>query len=445
MDSHIKIKEYIDTDFPKLGVNKKREIARLLYEISKRDNVPFEKIIEDIEADPLTFLSLKKELLSRRFPETSVVSPKMEPYLPDLSFDEKNTINIESKKELDPKNIYFEKEVASSDMVRRFKNAFPGASFKEITSLKDYIKSNDFDITTYNNRRNNFFITKENYDFFKKCPCTTGCVCCNYHIFNFGFGCPYECTYCYLQEYSNSPGIIVPANIESYLNIFKEYADKPIRIGTGEFTDSLALDHVTGFSKQIVAFLKDFPEIVFEFKTKSNNIDNIITAEPLPNVVISWSLNPQSFIDKNEFYSTSLAERINAAKKCVAAGYNVGFHFDPVVYYAGWDKEYKEVIDKIFDNIDGKHVKWISIGTFRFPRNLKKVIENRFPDNTILDGELIIGFDGKLRYAESIRLNIYKNMIKWISDRTEDTFVYLCMEKKNIWKECGLSNQWRWN
>ncbi len=198
------------------------------------------------------------------------------------------------------------------------------------------------------------------------------------------------------------------------------------------------------FSPMIINFFRKYPEIIFEFKTKSNNVENIIKTAPAQNVVIAWSLNPQSFIDKNEFYSASLFQRIEAAKKCVEAGYKVAFHFDPVVCYEGWDKEYHEVIDILFDNIKAEYIKWISLGTFRFSRNLKKIIENRFSESEILDGELVIGFDGKLRYSDSVRINIYKNMISWIKNRTTCTFIYLCMENKNVWKECSLRAEWRW-
>jgi spore photoproduct lyase len=442
MNLQNEIKQYVEEKYPRLGINKKREISRLLFEISRREKNSYKEIIENEE--PLKFPKLKKSLVARRFPEVHQAGGKIEPYLPELNIDENYALKINETKNIYPENIYYEKSVSSGWMLEKVKKYFPESNYKEIKLLKDYIKENSFDIKTYNNRRNNLFIANENYDFFKKCPCTSGCVSCGYHILNIGFGCPYECTYCYLQEYSNSPGIILPANIDKYFEVFKKYTGKHIRIGTGEFTDSLALDHITGFSTQIIEFLRNYPEIVFEIKTKSNNIENIIKTEPAGNIVIAWSLNPQKFIEQNEFYSTTFAQRIEAAKKCIEAGYNVAFHFDPVVHYEGWDKEYKEVVDYIFDNISSKHVKWISIGTFRFPRSLKKVIENRFPQNTILNGELIIGFDGKLRYPPKTRTDIYKKMIEWIKSRTNDTFLYLCMEQKDIWEECNLSTQWRW-
>jgi spore photoproduct lyase len=74
------------------------------------------------------------------------------------------------------------------------------------------------------------------------------------------------------------------------------------------------------------------------------------------------------------------------------------------------------------------------LGTLRFSPALKKVIENRFPRNTILDEELVLGFDRKMRYPESIRVAMYRGMKESIRRRSRKVFVYLCMEEARIWK-----------
>ena len=111
-----------------------------------------------------------------------------------------------------------------------------------------------------------------------------------------------ECTYCYLQEYTNSPGIIFPANIESFFKNFNSYKRPGMRIGSGEFSDSLMLDNVTEYSILIADFFKDNKDIIFEFKTKSANIKNLLEARHAGNIVVSWSLNPQGIIDENELF-----------------------------------------------------------------------------------------------------------------------------------------------
>ena len=68
---------------------------------------------------------------------------------------------------------------------------------------------------------------------------------------------------------------------------------------------------------------------------------------------------------------------------------------------------------------------------------LKQVMESRFPATRLLSGELVPGFDGKLRYPLDVRRRIYKSMLSFIREQDERVPVYLCMEQPEAWE--GLS------
>ncbi|MFC1590684.1 radical SAM protein [Candidatus Omnitrophota bacterium] len=423
------VKRYVKGRFKGFGVNKRQEFERLIYEIAKREGVAPDAVMRGFQGEFPEFPRIKRYLIKRRFPGAFLEAGSVRPHLPELSIAERYKARIR-RPIFSPKNIYVEEKESGSALAGRFKDAFPKARIITIPSIKVYIRGKRYTLSDYNKRRDNVFIVRQRCDFFKRCPCTRKASPCGYHIFNLGIGCIYECVYCYLQEYNNAPGIIIPANIEDFFKDFSRYRQN-IRLGTGEFTDSLALDHITEFSPQIVKFFKKFPGSTFEFKTKSANVDNLISAGPSRNVVVAWSLNPQKIIDRNEFYTASLKERLAAASRCVEAGFRVAFHFDPIIYYKGWQEDCRQVVDLLFDSVGKGHIAWISLGTLRFSRGLKKVIENRFPSNTILDGELLPGFDGKMRYSREARYTVYGDMIRWIRARSKRVFVYLCMEKGN--------------
>src|SRR3989338_1971587 len=427
----------VKAQFGRLGINKKQELSRLLFEIAKREGALPQSIMRD--AGSSGFHRLKHYLLKRRFPHAYFNKESAKPYLPKIELGTGSIFGL-AKNELYPERIFVEKKAARSRLAQNFKKFLPNVALSEIPSLKDYLgKNKNFTIKDYNNRRGTFFITYEGHDFFKKCPCTKRAVVCGYNIFNLGFGCIFECTYCYLQEYTNTPGIIFPANIGRFFDIFSSYKMPRMRIGTGEFSDSLMLDHVTEYSLPIVEFFKRYQEVTFEFKTKSANIGNLLRINHAGNIVAAWSLNPQRIIEENEFLAPSLYERIKAARLCTEAGYKVAFHFDPVIYFEGWEKEYKNVIDLLFSTINPKHVAWVSIGTLRINPAVKQVIERRFHENKILDEELVPGFDGKLRYPHFIRQDIYKSMLNMLSKHSRKLPVYLCMENPSAWKASGLT------
>lgn len=422
--------------FPDFGVNKTREISRLIYEISKKEKTPIKKVLEGLQ--PNNFEAIKKELIKRRFPYSSASGEEIKPYLPKIDINPKNSFCITGSR-FNPEKILVEKSAASSSLKERFRKSFPKAKLSEISSLKTFMRDNKKSgIANYNKRRGIVFITNELYDFFKRCPCTKGAVRCGYHIFNLGFGCIFDCTYCYLQEYNNAPGLIFPANIDNFFERFWRYKKSKMRIGTGEFSDSLMLDHITEYSLPIIEFFNKHKDAAFEFKTKSANINNLLKARHSGNIVVSWSLNPHKIIDKNEFFTASLSERLGSAEKCAHAGYKIGFHFDPVIYFNGWEKEYQGVIDLLFSKINPKDMAWISIGTFRFKPELKPIIENRFPDNKILDEELLAGYDNKLRYPYSLRYNMYKSLLNSFKKHFRKLPIYLCMEEFKMWKDLNL-------
>ena len=71
-----------------------------------------------------------------------------------------------------------------------------------------------------------------------------------------------------------------------------------------------------------------------------------------------------------------------------------------------------------------------------FMPKLKPIIQEKFPHSHLIYEEFIRGLDGKMRYLEIIRQEIYSKMISWIRQRAPKCFVYLCMESPKIWRNC---------
>jgi DNA repair photolyase len=426
--------------FPKFGVNKSREIHRLSHEIALRENTSPEKVLESIKEKD--YQIVKSSLLRRRYPLTFTTASLNSFYLPKYEINPDFKADTREKS-FSPENIYCEKSATGSLLTDNVKKLFPKAAFMEIASLKSFLADKSCSVKDYNNRCGTLFLTNEKYDFFKKCPCTGGVVNCGYSIMNLGMGCPYECSYCFLQGYQNVPGVLLPCNISDYLSDEKIVSNvKGLfnykRIGSGEFTDSLVFDHITNFSKKIIPFFKNRKDIFFEFKTKSVNINNLLECGGANNIIAAWSVNSEKISAENEHKAPSVKQRLEAAKLCAEAGFSTAFHFDPIIPEGNWESGYKETVDMIFDIVPAESIKWISLGTLRMPAALKTVIENRFPENNILNGELLLGKDYKLRYDDALKTRVYKFMNELIKSKKSKAAVYLCMEEADIWKKSGM-------
>ena len=283
-------------------------------------------------------------------------------------------------------------------------------------------------------------ITRQKGEFVKPCPCTPGYLGCNYFIVNIDLNCPLDCTYCILQHYLTNPLITVHVNLEDLwrqLDIFlHRKRHRTIRIGTGELGDSLALDHLTENSVDLVSYFRKKRNAIFELKTKTVNIKNILKIEPAPNVVIAWSLNSSRIAREEEKGAPSVEERIEAARKVTERGFRTGFHFDPIIRHPDWEEGYGEVIKKLLATVDPVKIAWISLGSFRFPFPLKAIIEERFPETKIIYDEFIKGKDGKLRYFKPLRFELYKKIVGFIKEWGGKKIpLYFCMESEDIWRE----------
>jgi spore photoproduct lyase len=283
-------------------------------------------------------------------------------------------------------------------------------------------------------------VTNQKGGYVKPCPCTPCYIGCNYFIINADINCPLDCTYCILQLYLSNPVITVHANtneLYQQLDIFlKKNRSRPLRIGTGELGDSLALDHLTGRSSDLISYFAGHPHALFELKTKTAYTKNILAHEPPDNCVISWSLNSEKMAAQEEVSAPPVDDRIQAARILSQAGYRVGFHFDPLIIYEGWEDGYRHVIESLMARIDPKKIAWISLGSLRFPPALKPVIQKRFPHTKIIYAEMVTGKDGKLRYPKPVRLRLFHRIADDLKRAGGGEIpIYFCMESSDIWMD----------
>ncbi len=120
--------------------------------------------------------------------------------------------------------------------------------------------------------------------FLKPCPGTPNYICCGLEILHIGQGCPMDCRYCALQVYFNRPVLEVFVNTADMIKALKDHLERNSqrfhRICTGEFTDSLALDPLTGLSSRLVDFFSNWTNASLEIKTKTDSIDPLLDLDP---------------------------------------------------------------------------------------------------------------------------------------------------------------------
>ena len=263
-------------------------------------------------------------------------------------------------------------------------------------------------------------------------------VCCNVKVLKSVSNCPFDCSYCFLQNYLTNPQLEVVEDNDRLINeIETKIKAQPwrfFRIGTWELGDSLALENETGQAQKLIDYFSTVNNAVLELKTKSDVVDPILNCQHNQKTVVSWSMNTDYIIRTEEHKTASLENRLAAIKKVVDAGYLIGLHFDPMIRYDDWENDYTELLTQLADIVPSQQIAWLSIGSLRFNPEQKRLIENNFRGSKLTCQEMVKGSDNKVRYVKPHRIEMYRLMFNKMRELWgNDPFIYLCMERWDMW------------
>ncbi len=321
--------------------------------------------------------------------------------------------------------LYVSSRTAGLPVVERVRRRLPGAGYFEVADKEE--------IPEAHRNAETLFISHQTGRMLDRCPGTKGHLCCNYLTVNLYTGCSIGCTYCIMRWYLNFEPITVFADpapgIEAARRIAEANPNTVIRVGTGEVGDSLLFDPLFDLSRPFVEALSEYENVYFEMKTKTDFVDHLFDIGNKGNAVIAFSLNPQSLADAEEPGAAPVRGRLAAARRSVEAGYNIAFHFDPIIYSAGWEEEYLPLAEALGE-FERRKIVWISMGTVRYPPELK----DKMADRPYLYDEFVRCRDGKFRYLQVKRIGMYRKMLDALRNAGVEAPVYLCMESAAVWK-----------
>ncbi|UCF04936.1 MAG: hypothetical protein JSV33_13595 [bacterium] len=252
--------------------------------------------------------------------------------------------------------------------------------------------------------------------------------------------CPFTCSYCYLQCYLAHRHMVLFTNVDEMKGEVRralESENPPRVLTTGEFGDSLVIDHLTGTTKELLPLVHG-TMIRLEARTKSANIDHLLESAPHPNLIVTWTLGPETAILNEEPRTATLDDRLSALARTAAAGIMVGVRFDPIIPAYAHTGAYREIIERLAADIDEEAIFRFELGVLRFPPGLWQEVRARNPRSVLLHGEYLKNRTGKMRLYRPSRVRLYRDIAGVIREVFGRVPIELSMEDRTVWEDAGI-------
>jgi len=250
------------------------------------------------------------------------------------------------------------------------------------------------------------------------------------------YGCPLDCSYCYLR--GTMRGRMKPQYVktEHVLEALEEAFVKipsPTIFNAGELSDALMNP------KMMIPIIDKFEEqnkhkIYLLTKFGTRNIQFLLD-KPRRQVICCWSINAPTVAKLWEKAAPSPYERIKAAILVKNAGYDTRIRIDPIFPVAGWKEDYRHLINELISNFLPNR---IILGT---PRGLWKTIE--YGKKANVDMSWTQFFRENTSWGKKLAFKQRKEIYEFFFDELNSvgyplSRVSICKETVDMWQTLGL-------
>lgn len=286
--------------------------------------------------------------------------------------------------------IYVEREILSHETCRRTLTRYRDAHVVPIDRYTEIFnrKNQNFRLQK---QKPSLILAKKYGEFIHPIPALYGVGSLHNYYFSHVLNCPYDCKYCFLQGMFRSADFVLFVNYEDFRSSIekkiKEHSGEKITFFSGYDGDSLALEPTTGFIEEFYPFFEERPEAEMEIRTKSIAIRPLLERRATDNIIAAYTLSPEPIAQKFELKAPPSYKRIEAIQKLQKNGWQIGLRFDPVIDGKGAKKIYLNFYHDLFAKIDLSLVHSVTLGPFRLPKPVGKIMRKLMPYEPLLAAE----------------------------------------------------------
>lgn len=340
-----------------------------------------------------------------------------------------------------------DREAQGDPLAAHLRERLPGAKVEILDDARRYLSSGS-------RASDSLVLMRRRGAFVKDFPQTPGTPPCGEKYIIPMMNCPYSCSYCYLRSYLEHRSVVIFTDTgrmkEETARAIAE--DAPRFMTTGEMSDSLALDDLTGTTLDLLPLFEGSSTLL-EARTKSDNVKHLLAAaddpsrlssgsEPagslLDRLLVTWTLGPEEMMEREEPGTASLGARLDAICALRGAGIKTGVRLDPIIPAYADIASYGRLLDGLKEAAGGNGIYRFELGALRFPSGLLESVRETVPRSPILRGEFLRDREGKLRLYRPSRVSLYREIAGLVLQRFPEASIELCMESSSVWEDAGI-------
>ena len=224
-------------------------------------------------------------------------------------------------------------------------------------------------------------------------------------------GCTAACMYCYLVcNYNKCSYLRLFVNREEMMEKIirtSEKAERELTFEIGSNSDLILENTITGNLPWTIENFKSAKKGKLTFPTKFDMVDDLLDLDHQGRVIIRMSVNPEIIINRVEFGTSRLKQRIEAINKLKEAGYKIGILIAPVILVDNWKELYSNLIKELSVDLTDKVKKdvFFEIIFMTYSYIHTKINEEAFPNSiNLYNREIMTGRGrGKYMYKKDIK------------------------------------------
>lgn len=250
-------------------------------------------------------------------------------------------------------------------------------------------------------------------------------------------GCLFKCDYCMYEDF-----VMLMMDLEQWSEHLEQLIDDNPNQSLykyDSFSDILTFEPEYGASQLLVPMFARKPNAYLMHYTKSDNVDHLLELDHNGHTMVCWSLSAftqSRLIDRD---SATTEQRIEAGRKCQAAGYPVRFRFSPMVPVKNWQQELADTVKLLLSKVNPEVISIQTLSRFPDYDIVERVMQTDLMDERFLEAMASRPDDVRGRVygpiPHALRREMYEFMIERIREIDPGVPVSLCLESSDMWDD----------